>query len=170
MENQIICPTCSSRYETAPTQCGKCGYPFAGTQQEKSVFIGQQILKKGKVSDTSKRVQRARIILWVIGGLNLLGAFLLNADPIDTVAGLIVAGVFIGFGFLTYKKPFISMLIPLIILLLNYALAAVDNPITLVQGLLWKFIFIGSLIYGMISVQEADRLKKESKYLNEQKY
>lgn len=41
MENTIICPVCKANYENQPQICTKCGFPFKGTEKEKSLFIGQ---------------------------------------------------------------------------------------------------------------------------------
>ena len=175
MEKVIICPNCKSNYEIEPPTCSTCGFPFNGTDNEKSLFIGQQILKKGKISDLTDQIKIARIILWFIGGLNILLSFLIfNFNPMREIyifGGLFFLGlVFIGFGFLTYKKPFISILIPLIMLLLFYTMGAIAEPNTLFQGILWKFFFLLGLIYSLVSIIQAEKIRKESDYLKEQKY
>lgn len=174
MESTIICPTCKSNYENQPQICTKCGFPFNGTEKEKSLFIGQQILKKGNVNDTKDRIKLARVILWIIGGLNILTPFIFyNNNPareVFIITGLVLGLIFIGFGFLTFKKPFISILIPLIILILFYTIAAIAEPITLFQGIVWKVVFLSGLIYSLISIIQAEKIKKESEYLKEQNY
>ncbi|MCD4724127.1 MAG: zinc-ribbon domain-containing protein [Bacteroidales bacterium] len=174
MNKMIICPTCKTNYEIQPETCTKCGFPFTGTEKEKSIFIGQQILKKGNVSDTKDRIKRARIILWIIGGLNILSPFLIyNNNPLQgiyIITGIIIGLIFIGFGFFTYKKPLISILIPLILLLLFYIIGAIAEPISLIQGIIWKVIFVSGLIYGLISIIKAEKIRKESEFLKEQNY
>lgn len=173
MENTLICPTCKTVYEIQPERCPKCGFPFSGTEKEKSIFIGQQILKKGKVTDTRDRIKRARIILWVIGGINILFPMIFPDNyPTDLVIifNIIIGFVFIGFGFLTYNKPLISILIPLIILVLFYISNAIIDPSTIVKGLLWKVLILTGLIYGLVSIIEADKIKKESRFLKEHDY
>jgi hypothetical protein len=174
MESNFVCPACKSSYEIQPDFCTKCGFPFSGSEKEKSVFIGQQIFKKGKVADTKNKIKRARIILWVIGALNAIGPFVLYVnDPMYatyTTAGVIIGIVFTGFGFLTYRKPFISILIPLIILIISYLVEAINEPISLIQGIIWKVIFLGGLIYGLTSIIEAEKIRKENEFLKEQKY
>jgi len=168
------CPTCKTDYEVYPDNCIKCGYPFSGSDKEKATFVGQQILKKGSISDTKDRIKRARTILWIIGAINVLSAFVLyNNSPLQIVymiTGSIIGLIFIGFGFLTYKKPFISILIPFILLLLFYTINAIINPFTLFQGLIWKVVFISGLTYGLVSIIQAEKIRKESAFLNEQNY
>lgn len=48
MDGLIKCPTCKTDYEVQPEKCNKCGYPFSATDKERSHFIAQQILNKGK--------------------------------------------------------------------------------------------------------------------------
>lgn len=171
MENTIVCPTCKTNYETEPETCPKCGFPFSGTEKEKSLFIGQQILKKGKVKDTKDVIKRARIILWVIGGLNLLiSPIYYGGEPVLVIIGLITGVLFIGFGLLASVKPFISILIPLILLILAYTTSAIINPDQFYRGILWKFVFVGVLVYALVSILEAEKLKKESSFMKEQDY
>ena len=101
-----------------------------GTEKEKAVFIGQQILNKGAVTETKDRIKTARIILWIIGGVNILLAFFV--DPLLGRSTIITGLIFIGFGFLTYKKPLISVVIPLILTLFPYSFCPKDtyNSIT----------------------------------------
>jgi hypothetical protein len=174
MEELIVCPTCKTDYESQPENCKKCGFPFSASDKEKSVFIGQQILKKGNVSDTKDRIKRARIILWVIGAINIVSPFLFynnnSLQGLYIIMGVFLGLVFIGFGFLTYKKPFVSILIPLILLVIFYVAAGIVEPITIIQGLIWKVLFLSGLIYGLVSIIKAEKIRKESLFLKEQNY
>jgi len=174
MEEKIICPSCKTEFEKQPEVCSNCAFPFAGTEKEKSIFIGQQILKKGKVSDTKDGIKRARLILWIIGGLNIVSPFFIynthSTGAIFIIVGIILGLIFIGLGFLTYKKPFISILISLILLLLFYTIDGLANPSILFQGIIWKIVFLSGLIYGLVSIIQAEKIKKESEFLKKQNY
>ena len=173
-DTKTICPTCKTEYDSQPDICGKCGFPFSGTDKEKSIFIGQQITKKGKITGTKDKIKRARSILWVIGALNIVLPFLIYQNDIDydlyVITGFIIGFIFIGFGFLTLKKPFISILIPLIILILSYVFAVIENPISIFQGLILKVIFLTGLIYGLAGIIQSEKLRKESEFMKEQNY
>ncbi len=176
MSETVVCPTCKTNYESKPLICAKCGFPFLGTEKEKAIFIGKQISKKSQISDTQSKIKRARVILWVIGGLMFVSGFFIKTggstltDSIEVVIRLVIGLIFIAFGFLTYKKPLISILIPLILLLLNYTIAAIINPYTLMQGFVLKIIFLGSLGYALLGIFQAEKIKKESDFLNEHDY
>lgn len=174
MSELIKCPTCQTDYEIQPDKCNKCGYPFIGTDKEKSHFVAHQIMKKGKISDTKDSIKSTRTILFVIAGFNIVIPFFKFANA--QYGGLMIGmSVFIGlifliFGFTANKKPFISILIPLILLILFYVLVAIIEPINLIRGIVWKILFIGSMIYSLISIIESEKIKKESEYLATKDY
>ena len=171
MENPIVCPTCKSNYEAKPETCPKCGFPFSGTDKEKSVFIGQQILKKGKIKDTTGFIKVAQIILWIVGGMNLLIAPLFfTGNPIVVISSVIIGVLFVGFGVLAYQRPFISILIPLIILLVNYTIEGIMNTDILAKGIILKFLFVAGLVFALIRILEAEHMKKENDFMKEQDY
>ncbi len=89
MDNSIICPAYKTEFSKQPITCKKRGFPFSGTEKEKSLFICQQILKKGKVSDN--KIKRARIILRIIGGINILSPFFTYKKPSDCLKTILYA-------------------------------------------------------------------------------
>ena len=169
MDDLKKCPTCKTVYELQPDKCDNCGYPFSGTDMDKSHFVAHQVLKKGKISDTRDRIKNARIILFVIAGFNIIVPFFQysNTDFGGVLIGLsiLIGLIFLVFGILAKRKPFISLLIPLILLLVFYLLDFIVEPATLFRGMLWKALFIGGLLYGLISIKESEKIKKESNHL-----
>ena len=139
-----------------------------GTEKEKSVFIGQQIFNKGVVTETKDRIKTARIILWIIGGVSILIAFF---DPLLGRSMIITGLIFVGFGFLTYKKPLISVLIPLILLLLEYTFQVIIGGLSfLFTGIILKTLILTGLICAVVSIIKAEKTRKKSEYLKEQNY
>ncbi len=106
-ENSLVCPNCKTNFESKPDLCRSCGFPFKGTDKEKSVFIANQIMKKGKISDKKKRIKISRILLWVIGVFCMIYPLLSFRNTSEASFYFIlyytVALLFIAFGFLTYK-------------------------------------------------------------------
>jgi len=174
MAEMIKCPTCKADYDVQPDKCDKCGYPFAGTDIEKSHFVAHQILKKGKISDTKDSIKKTRTVLFVIAGFYFVIPFFQFANA--QFAGLLIGmSIFIGlifmvFGFTAKKKPFISILIPLIILIVFYLLDALFDPTTIFRGIVWKILFIGSMVYSLISIKESEKIRKESEHLASNDY
>jgi hypothetical protein len=174
METQIKCPTCKTEYAQQPETCWNCSYPFSGTDKEKSKFIAQQILKKGQISDTKDSIRKARIILFVIAAFSIVIPFIRYANvPFGSI--MIVLSVFIGliflfFGFMAQKKPFISILIPLILLVLFYLIEFAIEPLSLFKGILWKALFVGGLVYSLINIRKSEKIKGESQHLSAHDY
>ncbi len=174
MNELITCPTCKTNYETQPEKCNNCGYPFLGTDKEKSHFVAHQILKKGEISNTKDSIKKSRTILFVIAGFNIIVPFF-RFNNHEYAGFMIGVSIFIGlifllFGFLAKKKPFISILIPLILLVSFYFIDALIEPATLIRGIIWKILFISGLVYSLISIKKSDRIRAESTFLASKDY
>jgi hypothetical protein len=174
MTELIKCPTCAVQYEHQPEKCDSCGFPFAGTDTDRSRFIAQQILKRGKISDTKDSIKKARTILFVIAGFNIIVPFFRYTNV--QFGGIMIAiTVFIGlifllFGLLAKKHPMVSVLVPLVMLVFFYAVEGIVSPGTIFRGLLWKAIFIGGLGYALYNIIEAEKIKRESRHLASNDY
>ncbi|MFT5600648.1 MAG: hypothetical protein ACI9N1_000884 [Flavobacteriales bacterium] len=174
MSEIIKCPTCKTEFEAAIDNCDSCGFPFAGTDKEKSVFIGQQIMKKGKISETKKSINQTRIVLFVIAAFYIIVPFLQYSN-VQSATVLIALNVIVGLVFLTFGvilkiQPFIFILIPLLILIGFYTLAAIIDPLSLMQGLLWKALFISSMLISLKGIWDSEKIKKESGHLASKNY
>ena len=166
----INCPNCKTDYHSQPEICLECNFPFIATDKEKSIFIGQQIMKKSSINSTKDSIKSAKIILISIAVLNLLSSvFMFFTSDLNNIflgVSLIISSIFLFFSYKIQEKPFQSILIPLIILLFFYSIDAIFvNPKYMLNGLLWKAIFIGGLVYALIEIKASDKIKKESKHL-----
>jgi hypothetical protein len=61
-------------------------------------------------------------------------------------------------------------LIPLLILIGFYTLAAIIDPLSLMQGLLWKALFISSMLISLKGIWDSEKIKKESGHLASKNY
>lgn len=173
MSDYKVCPGCKTENDKEINNCAQCSYPFNATKAEQSKFIGQLILKKSTISEAKTKIKRARIALWVIGAyfiFNTLFSFMfISFDllPIVYYLPLIFFGIiFIGFGFLTYRLPALSIIIPLVLLASYWILNAVLDTNSILSGLFFKVAIVMILGYALISVFQAQKLKKESSFLN----
>jgi hypothetical protein len=162
------CPNCKSSFETTPAKCTTCGYPFSGTDAERSAFIGQQVLKVGTIGDSKESLDRAKLILYFIAGVNLVLSTFFTQSSFDFVAGVIISLLFFVFGYFLQKKPLLFLILPLCLLLLLYTLDAIIDPSTLYQGLKLKVLYIGSLVYAIVLHFKSVKIKRESEYLSKQ--
>jgi hypothetical protein len=159
----MTCPTCKSTYEHSVDTCTKCGFPFNGTESQKSNFIAQQILKVGHLDDAAESVKTAKRVLFIIGAVNIFSSFL---NPASMLFGLVIGVGFIVFGFLVEKSPFLFLVIPLTLLVMFYLADAIFDPSTLVRGFIWKIALVTALIYAIVRVKRAEKIRKESQYLS----
>jgi len=174
MNNAIICPVCKSNYDSPQEICKTCNFPFSGTEKEKSIFIGQQILKKGSIDDAKVSIKRARIILFLIGGFQILNGFIFYlqnpALEREVIFQLILGLIFIGFGIFVFQNPLVFVSISLGILVSIYLVSAIIDSTTLLKGISWKAVYLFGLIYSLVKILQADKIRKQNKHLNEQHY
>lgn len=167
------CRLCKTNYDTVPDVCFKCGFPFNAGEAEQGKFIGQQILKKGKISNAKDSLGTARVILFLIGGLNLL-AYLMQyryiVDPLALVLTFGLIAIFLAGGIFIKKYPLPSIIVPLSILLFLYGLTWYLNPAAFINGIIWKMVYVGGLIYALYNVLTARKIQQESDYLHAEKF
>jgi hypothetical protein len=161
----IKCPTCKAEYQEPVDKCPTCGYPFSGTDKEKSSFIAQQIIKGGHIDDARSSLKNAKAVLFVIGAVNIVFA-IISGDLGTIIAGVIIGSGFIVFGFIVERSPVLFLVIPLSLLLLLYLADAFFDPMTLVRGIWWKLAYITALVYAIVRVRRAEKIKRESDYLS----
>lgn len=112
-----------------------------------------------------KHVRNARIVLYVVAGLSLLGLFLLK-DMEDTAKNIMIgfvifiAGAFAFLGYWSTKRPFTAILIGLILFVILQVFNAIGDPSTLTQGWYVKIAVPLFLIMGLRNAKEIrDRRK-----------
>ncbi len=112
-----------------------------------------------------KNIKNARIMLFVIAGLQLLTIFFLGSLPEDArwiAIGIVVfiSMVFVGLGLWTRKEPYKALLIAIIVYGGLIIADAIFDPTTIYKGIILKVIAIVLLIKGMKNAKEAEELKK----------
>lgn len=164
----IKCKICNTEVSDELAICTVCNYPIKGTEKEQASYVAKQVIQKSEVEQSVDRLKKSRIILFALGAFYIIVPFtpLMKTNSSFTMIFSIVLGViFLGFGFLTFKKPKIALLIPLILTVLYYFILFLISPILLFKGVLWKMIVLLGLGYGYFSVRKSDKILKENKYL-----
>ena len=106
-----------------------------------------------------KPIRKARNILYIIGGLQLIGLFTVG-DLYDTelyiTVGIYVffAALFAGLAFWTKWKPYTAILTGLIIYGGLILLSAVLEPESIIKGIILKIIAFSLLISGLKNAKE----------------
>jgi predicted neutral ceramidase superfamily lipid hydrolase len=168
---QIICPNtkCKEKVKDSDEFCPNCKYPLKGTEKEKSLFVGQQILKKDKVSLAKGHRKVTKYILIFLGVINLISLIITwtfnNINPIDNYIPLVLGFVFISLAIYAEKKPLISISVGLGLLLILYISNYLIDPDSLLSGIKFKIMIIGIFIYGLVVNIQAQKIQEEHKNL-----
>ncbi|WP_203257528.1 hypothetical protein [Hyunsoonleella ulvae] len=165
---ELRCPNCNEIISQVEIDCENCGFPLSGTDKEKAIFIGRQISNKSKIGDAKESQEKAQRILYIIAGFQILNAILIyfKTKSVFDTSFYIILGLLLGvLGYFSSKKPILFLSLALIVILSYYGLLYFINPELVLRGILWKIIIVSFLVYGIWNSMEANKLKKENKFL-----
>ena len=168
LPNSLSCPNCDFDVSQIEIECSNCNYPLAGSEKEKAIFIGRQISNKSRIGDAKTAQKKVRAILYIIGGFLLLNACVALYNDFDLVSILfyfILGFTMLGFGYLSPKKPLIFISLALGLLILYYFILYLLDPMFLFQGILWKFVAVAFLLWGLVQSYSEHQLKKKNQFL-----
>jgi len=166
MTNPIECPLCKTMYNKEPEACSECGYPFSKSDKERSIFVGQQVMKKSSIKHSANHIKRAQIILFAIAGINLIAIAFSEWDIYQKHIEILIIGGFFSLGMLVKKNPVSIMTAGLVSHLALHALIVIFEPSYIFKGIVIKVIIIASLISGIVNVKKAEKYRKESEFLH----
>ncbi len=160
-----VCPACKNDNDSNINLCVKCEFPFNGTEKEKSIHIGRFIGKKGIIFDAEDSLTKSQNLLYLAAGFYILGlivnfSILLN-HLIALVFNIVVIIVIALSGFLLKKSPLLFLIIPLTVLLMVYFLNYLVDPNSILRGILFKFLILGSLIFSIYNYLVSEKFKKK---------
>lgn len=168
MEVVKNCSNCRTPFEGQDIFCTECGYPENGSDKEKDLFYYRIKLKKDVIEEARKKMKNVKGILIFMAVVNLLfGIYYTTSEAtlLDGIVNLIIAGVFGGCTFWVDKQPLTGVLAGFIFWILIQLLLAIGDPLTLIHGFIWKFIFIGIFIKGIMSARDVKKYSADLKAL-----
>lgn len=119
--------------------------------------------KKYTQAQVSKTINKGRLALFILAGIyviiGILESFVIQGHHI--IFGIVdwfIAAVFIGLGILSYKKASLAMIIGLSFYVLLILLFVIVEPISILNGIIWKILVISYLIYGIKSAKDEEKL------------
>jgi len=151
MENTIAikCYCCHSAYNEDDKYCGNCGYPLQGTQEEQKKFVVNYNMTKIEKSTAIGNIKEARTILFVIAAFTVVSAFIIYSRDSSTLLlfiNLFLAAIYALLGFWANYKAFAAILTGGLIYVSIILLSAFLDPMTIIQGIIFKVIFIIAFI------------------------
>lgn len=167
------CPSCYKVYlaSNRPNNCYDCDFPFTATEKEKSVHIGKNLVKKNIINDASSAAKKASNLLFILAAIFLISTAIGEfSSPnglalMDLIVYLWLIVCFIFCGAFLSKSPIVFSTIPLIALLIVYALQFLADPGSIFKGIILKIVSISLLIYSISKNWEAEKLKKKNAFL-----
>ncbi|UKM64143.1 zinc finger Ran-binding domain-containing protein [Flavobacteriaceae bacterium GSB9] len=159
------CPACKNVNETDIDSCVRCEFPFNGSDKEKSIHIGKFIGQKGIITDSEDSLTKSQNFLYLAAAFYLVGVIVnfqyLKQDIFALSFSVIVILVILICGFLVKKSPLLFLSIPLALLLFIYTINYLIDPRTLFQGIIFKLLILGSLIYSIYNYKLSEKFKKK---------
>jgi len=86
--------------------------------------------------------------------------------PVQVILGSLLGAIYLVLGYIAKKHPFGSILVALVLLLALYGVNAWIEPFSLLRGIIWKVLILSGLIYALVDIVRANRLRKQSEYLS----
>ncbi len=115
-----------------------------------------------------KPVRKARNVLFVVAGVQLISLFLLpdmEPDAKVVTIGIVVfvAAIFVALGFWTKRKPYTAIITALIVYTSLIIIDAIAEPASIFQGFILKIAVYSLLIASLGNSREVQRWKDMTK-------
>lgn len=174
IEDKSICFFCKSKgLKESDKYCPNCAFPQGGSQIEMKDFILNVNKKKELLEKQNNAINKARNILFILSGMNVLvGLFLgliISVNVPIIIGCLIGASIYLSLGLWSRIHAFPAILSGLFVYIVFIVLAAISDPHTIYQGIFWKILIISGFIYGYKGAKESKILEKELNSMNEAK-
>jgi hypothetical protein len=162
------CPFCSEPIEPEDAFCIHCGFPIKGTDEEQEAYKTRRWVKEDELDEMKRRVRQASntmyglAVLFFLAGLFYYGTAESYQNPGSILLiNWIVSMVYIGLGLWSRTQPTAAIISGLIFYAIITVLTVIDNPASIISGIVLKIFIVILLINGMNSAYKAERIKKE---------
>ncbi|WP_340067189.1 zinc ribbon domain-containing protein [Ascidiimonas aurantiaca] len=154
-ENTISCSKCNAPVEADDHYCSECGYPERGTDNEKSRFIAAHILTRNQRRENKKSIRSGGNTLFFLAGLMFLAgiytAYIQHGNLDVFITNSVLAIIYLGLALWIKHRPFMALLLALLLFLTVIFIAAVADPTSLSRGVIFKVVivfFLGKALYS----------------------
>ena len=164
---QLHCQACSADIKEEDFFCQHCGFPIKAPAEERDAFINNRNYHAFELAEMQKKIRNASTSIFVIGGFVGVVSLVLFFTSSDNKEGLVltlvnfvVACIFLGLGFWCKKQPVAAIISALSLYIILWIVAIINNPTSIISGIIIKIVIIGYLIKGLNSAFEAQKIKK----------
>ena len=154
------CALCRGLVPVQQEFCGNCGYPANSTEKNKKRFKSNRVEKKKKLDEIESKIKNAGYFIFLIAAFNALYGFI-SESPEEKIVYLVLAGLYVIFGILAFKKPFIGILLAFVLYGTLLILTAFVDPTILFKGIFMKVMIIGSFVFALTRFKVSKELKLE---------
>lgn len=162
------CAACYTDVSVEDAYCQHCGYPLKGTETEQKHFLSEREAKEIDFVEAHKAMKTARNALFYIAGATLVSGFVYYAMSKDPevknallIINIILALIYALLGIWSRSKPLAAIISGSALFSLVFILNAIDNPLTILNGIIFKIFIVTYFVKGIKSAIEAEKLKKE---------
>lgn len=155
-----VCALCRGLVAAEQEYCGNCGYPANSTEKNKKSFKINRVQKKKKLDEIESKIKNAGYFVFLIAAFNAFYGLIVD-DPIEKIIYFVLVGLYVTFGVLALKKPFIGILLAFVLYGTLLILTAFVDPSALFSGIFIKILIIGSFFFALTRFKVAKELKLE---------
>lgn len=168
IQNSDLCACCATQHDPTAIFCDTCGFPLQGTKEQQENYIANRAIKEIDLVELNKKVTSATNSLYWIAGImgisTIVSYFLLEDDPdlfAILITSVILIAAFLMFAVWSKTKPAAALISGLSLYVIIQILNAIDNPASILSGIIVKVAIIAYLIKGILAVLEVEKIKKE---------
>jgi len=133
--------------------CPYCGYPQNGTEEERGVFLREKGREQQRASIGEDHVKKARNALFWVAGLNMI-PYLILGQAVYIAVGLVISLIFVGLALWSKRQPYPAILTALALYVLLNVLAAIEDPLNIIRGIIVKVLVLSALFYALRSMKQ----------------
>ncbi len=173
IDDLSVCQHCrSTGLSENDKYCSNCGFPQRGDDHEKKKFLSLLQVKKRWLDEHRRSINKARNILYILAGFYILfgiGYHIFKKDLPVLISCFMIGVVYLGLALWCRKNPFAAIVSGICVYAVTIVISAIDNPVNLFSGFIWKILIISGLIYGYKGAREAKQLEDELNQLQTSK-
>ncbi len=162
------CRCCNANVTQADQFCQQCGYPLHGSVEQQDQYIYNRNFKHLELNQHHRKIDNAGITLYVLAGIFFVWGlvyFFMNSDN-DAgtqllITNAVLAVLFLLLGFWSKQKPVAVLISGIVLYGLVIIINVIEDPVSLVKGVIMKIIIIGYLIKGLTAAFEAEKIKRQ---------
>lgn len=162
------CRSCENYIDGDESYCVHCGFPLKGSEEEQTQFMHNKTYMEMDLQTMYRKIKSAATTLYVLAVLSAIaGAVLYGTQSEEDnpaailVVYIILSAIYAALAVWTKQQPLTAIISGLVLFVIVQLLSMVEEPGSIVKGIIFKIIIVGYLVKGIRSATEANRIKKQ---------